>query len=298
MKNDVVKVELNVINNKINVIRVRNNDYISLTDLARYADEDDPRFPIQNWLRNKDVIAYLGLWEIINNENFKRVEFDTFKNEAGSNKFKMSPQKWIKETNAIGIISKSGNNGGTYAHSDIALEFASWLSPEFKLYVIQEFERLKRNEAYQYKVEWNASRLLSKVNYVVHTDAIKSYIIPILTEEQKKFIYANEADVLNVALFGMTAKEWREKNPDLATKGNIRDYTDLLHLIILNNLENTNAEMISHNISQQERLVNLNESARRQMSVLKDNKGIKELELLQEQINKEEKILIETNKLS
>ena len=298
MKNDVVKAELNVINNKINVIRVRNNDYISLTDLARYADEDDPRFPIQNWLRNKDVIAYLGLWEIINNENFKRVEFDTFKNEAGSNKFKMSPQKWIKETNAIGIISKSGNNGGTYAHSDIALEFASWLSPEFKLYVIQEFERLKRNEAYQYKVEWNASRLLSKVNYVVHTDAIKSYIIPILTEEQKKFIYANEADVLNVALFGMTAKEWREKNPDLATKGNIRDYTDLLHLIILNNLENTNAEMISHNISQQERLVNLNESARRQMSVLKDNKGIKELELLQEQINKEEKILIEINKLS
>ena len=240
----------------------------------------------------------MGLWEIINNENFKRVEFDTFKNEAGSNKFKMSPQKWIKETNAIGIISKSGNNGGTYAHSDIALEFASWLSPEFKLYVIQEFERLKRNEAYQYKVEWNASRLLSKVNYVVHTDAIKSYIIPILTEEQKKFIYANEADVLNVALFGMTTKEWREKNPDLATKGNIRDYTDLLHLIILNNLENTNAEMISHNISQQERLVNLNESARRQMSVLKDNKGIKELELLQEQINKEEKILIETNKLS
>lgn len=298
MKNDVVKAELNVINNKINVIRVRNNDYISLTDLARYADEDDPRFPIQNWLRNKDVIAYLGLWEIINNENFKRVEFDTFKNEAGSNKFKMSPQKWIKETNAIGIISKSGNNGGTYAHSDIALEFASWLSPEFKLYVIQEFERLKRDESYQYKVEWNASRLLSKVNYVVHTDAIKSYIIPILTEEQKKFIYANEADVLNVALFGMTAKEWREKNPDLATKGNIRDYTDLLHLIILNNLENTNAEMISHNISQQERLVNLNESARRQMSVLKDNKGIKELELLQEQINKEEKILIETNKLS
>lgn len=211
MKNDVVKAELNVVSNKISVMMVNNTDYISLTDLARYADEDDPRFPIQNWLRNKDVIAYLGLWEIINNENFKRVEFDTFKNEAGSNKFKMSPQKWIKETNAIGIISKSGNNGGTYAHSDIALEFASWLSPEFKLYVIQEFERLKRNEAYQYKVEWNASRLLSKVNYVVHTDAIKSYIIPILTEEQKKFIYANEADVLNVALFGMTAKEWREK---------------------------------------------------------------------------------------
>lgn len=205
----------------------------------------------------------------------------------------MSPQKWIKETNAIGIISKSGNNGGTYAHSDIALEFASWLSPEFKLYVIQEFERLKRDEAYQYKVEWQASRLLSKVNYVIHTDAIKSYIVPTLTEYQKKFVYANEADVLNVALFGMTAKEWREKNPDLAIKGNIRDYTDLLHLVILNNLENINAEMISHNIPQRERLVNLNESARRQMRVLKDNRGIKDLELLQQQINKEEKILIE-----
>lgn len=272
---------------------VNNTDYISLTDLARYVDKDDPRYPIQNWMRNKDVISYLGLWEKLNNENFKGVEFDTFKNEAGSNKFKISPQKWIKETNAIGIISKSGNNGGTYAHSDIALEFASWLSPEFKLYVIQEFERLKKNEAYQYKVEWQASRLLSKVNYVVHTDAIKSYIVPTLTEYQKKFVYANEADVLNVALFGMTAKEWRANNPDLAIKGNIRDYTDLLHLVILNNLENTNAEMISHNIPQRERLVNLNESARRQMRVLKDNKGIKNLELLQQQINKEERILIE-----
>ena len=204
----------------------------------------------------------------------------------------MSPQKWIKETNAIGMISKSGNNGGTYAHSDIALEFASWLSPEFKLYVIQEFERLKRDEAYQDKIEWQASRLLSKVNYAIHTDAIKNYIVPTLTEYQKKYIYANEADVINVALFGITAKEWRENNPSLANKGNIRDYTDLLHLIILSNLENTNAEMILHNISQQERLINLNESARRQMNVLKNNKGIKKLELLQKQINKD-KILIE-----
>lgn len=204
----------------------------------------------------------------------------------------MTPQKWIRETNAIGIISKSGNKGGTFAHSDIALEFASWLSPEFKLYLIQEFERLKKDEAHQEKVEWQASRLLSKVNYVIHTDAIKNYIVPTLTEYQKKFVYANEADVLNVALFGMTAKEWRENNPEL--DGNIRDYTDLLHLVILNNLENTNAEMISHNIPQSERLVSLNASAHRQMRVLKDNKGIKELELLQEQINKEKQILIES----
>lgn len=293
MGNNIVKIELNVINNKVSIMMVNNTDYISLTDLARYANPEEPKIPIQTWMRNKDVVAYLGLWECIHNENFKGHEFTTFVQEAGKNSFYMSPQKWIKETNAIGIISKSGNNGGTYAHSDIALEFASWLSPEFKLYVIQEFERLKRDEAYQYKVEWQASRLLSKVNYVVHTDAIKSYIVPTLTEYQKKFIYANEADVLNVALFGMTAKEWKENNPELATKGNIRDYTDLLHLVILNNLENTNAEMISHNIPQRERLVNLNESARRQMKVLKDNKGIKDLELLQQQINKEEKILID-----
>ena len=292
MKN-IIKSELNVENNKISVMRVGNDDYISLTDLARYADKDDPRYPIQNWMRNKDVISYLGLWEIIHNKNFKGVEFDTFKNEAGSNKFKISPQRWIKETNAIGIISKSGNNGGTFAHSDIALEFASWLSPEFKLYVIQEFERLKTNEAYQEKIEWQASRLLSKVNYIVHTDAVKNYIVPTLTEYQKKFVYANEADVINVALFGMTAKEWRENNPDLVDKGNIRDYADLLHLVILSNLENTNAEMISHNISQQQRLINLNESARRQMNVLKNSKGIKELELLQKQIN-EDKILVES----
>ena len=293
MKQEIIKLELDVNDNKIKVITIDNKEFISLTDLARYVNPEEPKIPIQTWMRNKDVIAYLGLQEKLNNENFKGHEFTTFEKEAGKNSFYMSPQKWIKETNAIGIISKSGNNGGTYAHSDIALEFASWLSPEFKLYVIQEFERLKRDEAYQYKVEWQASRLLSKVNYVIHTDAIKSYIVPTLTEYQKKFVYANQADVLNVALFGMTAKEWREKNPDLAIKGNIRDYTDLLHLVILNNLQNINAEMISHNIPQRERLVNLNESARRQMRVLKDNRGIKDLELLQQQINKEEKILIE-----
>ena len=282
MNNEIIKSEINVNNNKINVMRIGNKEYISLTDLARYADEDDPRYPIQNWMRNKDVIAYLGLWEKLNNENFKGVEFDTFKNEAGSNKFKISPQKWIKETNAIGIISKSGNNGGTYACSDIALEFASWLSPEFKLYVIQEFERLKKNEAYQYKVDWTASRMLAKSNYHIHTDSIKENIIPKLTEKQKQYVYAEEADVLNVALFGMTAKEWRDKNPNI--EGNIRDYTDLRHLLILCNLENTNAELINDGVPQKERLVKLNNSAIRQMKVLANDKSIKELENLNKKL--------------
>ncbi len=282
MNKEIIKSEINVNNNKINVMRIGNKEYISLTDLARYADEDDPRYPIQNWMRNKDVIAYLGLWEKLNNENFKGVEFDTFKNEAGSNKFKISPQKWIKETNAIGIISKSGNNGGTYACSDIALEFASWLSPEFKLYVIQEFERLKRNEAYQYKVEWTASRMLSKSNYHIHTDSIKENIIPKITEKQKQYVYAEEADVLNVALFGMTAKEWRDKNPNI--EGNIRDYTDLKHLLILCNLENTNAELINDGIPQRERLIKLNNSAIRQMKILENDKSIKELENLNKKL--------------
>ena len=206
----------------------------------------------------------------------------------------MSPQKWIKETNAIGIVSKSGRyDGGTFAHPDIAFEFASWLSPEFKLYLIKEFERLKSNEMYQQKIEWHANRLLSKLNYVVHTDAVKNYIVPTLTEEQKRFVYAEEADVLNVALFGMTAKEWRQKNPKLAKKGNIRDYTDLLHLVILNNLENTNAEFIKLGMSQSERLISLNNSARNQMEILKNNNGIKELELLQEKINANNRALIE-----
>ena len=294
MSKDLVKTEINVIDNKIGIMRIGDVDYISLTDLARYADAEEPRLPIRDWMRNKEVISYLGLWESMNNKNFKGGEFATFKNEAGSNKFKMSPQKWIKETNAIGIVSKSGRyDGGTFAHPDIAFEFASWLSPEFKLYLIKEFERLKSNEMYQQKIEWHANRLLSKLNYVVHTDAVKNYIVPTLTEEQKRFVYAEEADVLNVALFGMTAREWRENNPKLAKNGNMRDYTDLLHLVILNNLENTNAEFIKLGMSQRERLIGLNDSARNQMEILKNNNGIKELELLQERINENNKVLIE-----
>ena len=282
MNNKIIKSEINVNNNKISVIRIGNKEYISLTDLARYANPEEPKIPIQTWMRNRDVIAYLGLWEKLNNENFKGVEFTTFESLAGKNSFYMSPQKWIKETNAIGIISKSGNNGGTYACSDIALEFASWLSPEFKLYVIQEFERLKKNEAYQYKVDWTASRMLAKSNYHIHTDSIKENIIPKLTEKQKQYVYAEEADVLNVALFGMTAKEWRDKNPNI--EGNIRDYTDLKHLLILCNLENTNAELINDGISQKERLIKLNNSAIRQMKILANDKSIKELEDLNKKL--------------
>ena len=229
----------------------------------------------------------MGLWESINNNNFKGVEFDTFKNEAGSNKFKISPQKWIKDTNAIGMISKSGKyGGGTFARSDIAFEFASWLSPEFKLYVIQEFQRLKKNETYQNKMEWHANRILAKVNYLVHTNAIKNNIVPNLTDKQIKYIYSEEADVLNVALFGITAKEWRENNPKIANKGNIRDYTDLIHLIILNNLENINAELISMKIPQNERLVKLNEIAKKQMELFNNNKSLNNLMYIENKVNK------------
>ena len=293
MNNKNIKTQIVVKDQVINVIRIDDKEFISLTDLARYADEDDPRYPIQNWMRNKDVISYLGLWESIHNENFKGGEFATFKNEAGSNTFKMSPQKWIRETNAIGIISKSGRyDGGTFANPDIAFEFASWLSPEFKLYVIQEFQRLKKNEAYQNKIDWHANRVLASVSYVVHTDAIKSIIVPTLTEKQKKFVYAEEADVLNVALFGMTAKEWRDNNPNLAEDGNIRDYTDLLHLVILSNLENINAELIEMGISQSERLVRLNDMAKKQMELLRKNKSLKNLEYIENKVN--DKLLIET----
>ena len=294
MKKDEVTAEIIVKENKVGILRVGNVNYISLTDLAKYQNSSDPSFTVKNWLRRITTIDYIGLWEEIHNPDFNLVEFDQIKTEYGRNSFAMSPSQWIKRTNAIGIISKGGRYSiGTFAHPDIAFEFASWLSPEFKLYLITEFERLKTNEAYQEKVEWQANRLLSKLNYVVHTDAIKTYIVPMLTEEQKKYVYAEEADVLNVALFGMTAKEWRENNPELAKEGNMRDYTDLLHLVILNNLQNTNAELIEEKVPQSERLVRLNNSARRQMKVLKYNKNIKELELLQKQVNDKNQLLKE-----
>ena len=272
--------------------KINKDDYISLTDLARYANPSEPKVPIATWMRSKDVISYLGLWERLHNPDFKGHEFETFESAAGRHSFYLSPQKWIESTNAIGIISKSGNNGGTYAHRDIAFEFASWLSPEFKLYVIQEFQRLKRNEAYQNKIDWHANRVLAKVSYVVHTNAIKSVIVPTLTEKQKKYVYAEEADVLNVALFGMTAKEWRESNPEMADKGSIRDYTDLLHLVILNNLENINAELVHMDIPQNERLIRLNNIARKQMELLKNNKTFNNLEYMENKVNDEQTLII------
>ena len=270
-----IKEVIKVKEKDVNIIRIGNNEYISLTDIARFADKEEPRLPIRDWMRNKSTIKYLGLWEGIYNKNFKGGVFDTFKNEAGDNLFKMSPQKWIRETNAIGIISKSGRyDGGTFAHPDIAFEFAGWISPEIKLYIIQEFQRLKKEESYQKKIEWHSNRLLSKANYLIHTKAVSDYIVPTLTDKQKRSIYAEEADVLNVALFGMTAKEWRERNPELSKEGNIRDFTDILHLIILNNLETINAELIKMNIDQRDRLIRLNETARTQMETLKNNKNL------------------------
>lgn len=279
IKKEVIKAQMKVKDNLVNVIRVGNVDYISLTDLARYKNPVEPKDVVKNWLRTKTNIEFLALWEQMHNPNLKGVEIDTFKSEAGTHYFTMSPQRWIKETNAIGLISKSGNNGGTYAHPDIAFEFASWISPEFNLYLITEFERLKQNESYQNKINWSVRRELAKTNYRIHTESIKENIIPTLTENQKLYAYANEADILNVALFGMTAKEWKDKNPNL--EGNMRDYANILQLVILSNLENLNSEMISQGLKQKERLERLNEIAKKQYTILQDNKGIKRLENLE-----------------
>jgi hypothetical protein len=243
------------------------NEFISLTDIARYKS-DDPAAVIQNWMRNRDVIEFLGLWETLHNSDFKPLEFEGFKNAAGANAFTMSPQKWIKATNAIGIVSKSGRyGGGTFAHSDIAMEFASWISAEFKLYIVKDYRRLKSDENSRLSLNWNLNRELSKLNYKIHTDAIKdNLIIPELTSAQKSFVYADEADLLNVALFGQTAKEWRKNN--LGKKGNIRDYTDLHHLLVLANLESYNAILIEQNIEQPKRLELLREMAIKQLRTI------------------------------
>lgn len=282
-----IKSEIVVNNQKINVLSVDGMEYISLTDLARYDNNDDPSGLIKQWMSKKDSFDYYGLWEELNNPNFNSVNFHLIKNsEVGRNRFLMNPTKWKKLTNAIGIIPSSGKYSiGTFAHPDIAFEFASWLSPEFKLYLIKEFERLKKKESYQEKIEWNTNRILSKLNYLLQTSSVKNYLIPTLTEKQKKYVYAEEADIINVALFGMTAKEWRDNNKELAKAGNIRDYTDLLHLIILNNLETTNAELIKLGLSQEERLIRLNKSANEMMRVLEKNKlidNLKKIEKLDE----------------
>lgn len=280
MNKEVIKTEINVVNNKIGVMRVGNIDYISITDLAKYANANDPSGVIRNWMSNKNSFAFYSLWEELNNENFNSVESHRIKiDEAPYNRFTMTPNRWKREFNAIGIIPSSGKySKGTYAHPDIAFEFASWLSPEFKMYLIKEFERLKQNEAYQQNLEWHANRMLAKANYLIHTDAIKNNIIPNLMNKQKNFVYAEETDVLNVALFGMTAKEWRDNNPILAKNGNIRDYTDILHLLILNNLENINAQLIKSKISQKDRLTILNETAKEQIKIFNVNYDSKMIE--------------------
>lgn len=263
----MTKSEVLVNGLNINYKKINKEDYISLTDLARYANPEEPKIPIQTWMRNKDVIEYLGLWEQVNNPNFKGREFTTFENKAGKNSFYLSPEKWVNETNAIGITVKRGNNGGTYAHRDIAFEFASWLSPKFKYYVITEFQRLKIQE--QKDLEWNAKRELAKLNYTIHTDAIKENIVPTLNEKQISFVYANEADVLNVALFGKTASEWRKENPTL--KGNIRDYATIEQLLVIANMESFNAILIEQKLPQSERLVQLNNMAKSQLRVLSNS---------------------------
>ncbi|MCD4792900.1 MAG: KilA-N domain-containing protein [Bacteroidales bacterium] len=268
---------INVKEQTVSVIRINNEDYISITDIARFKNPKEPKDVVKNWLRNRSTIEYLGLWEKINNPEFKGVEFDPLLFEAGSNSFSLSPSKWIEKTNAVGVHNKLGRGGGTYAQKDIAFEFASWISAEFKLYLIKEFQRLKKDENDRLKLEWDFQRTLAKVNYKIHTDAIKERLIPEeLNNKQTSVIYANEADVLNMALFGKTAKQWREANPD--KKGNVRDDATIHQLVVLSNMESINAMLIHQNLSQKERLVKLNDMAISQMKSLIANKNLKRIE--------------------
>lgn len=262
------------------------NDYISLTDIARYKNVHEPKDVVKNWLRVRDTIEFLGLWETIHNHNFKGVEFDSFRKEAGTNAFTLSPQRWIENTNAIGIVSKSGRGGGTFAHPDIAMEFASWISAEFKLYLIQDYKSLKLDENSKLSLGWNLNREISKINYKIHTDAIKEYLLKDLTNEQLSYKYASEADMLNVALFNKRAKQWREENPDL--KGNMRDYASLNELLVLANMESYNAILIGKGMEQKERMIELRKLARTQIVSLEklNKKAIKKLEYFDDEKNK------------
>ena len=263
----MTKKEIVVNDTSVTIISANESDYISLTDIAKYKS-DDPVDVISNWMRNRNTVEYLGLWECLYNMDFKPLEFEGFRKQAGLNAFTLSPQKWVKTTNAIGIISKSGRYGGTFAHKDIAFKFASWISVEFELYLIKEFQRLKQEE--RKMLVWSAKRELSKINYHIHTDAIKTNLIPKeISLSQKNTIYAEEADVLNVALFGVTAKEWRLENPDL--EGNIRDYATINELICISNMENINAVLIGEGIPQSERLEKLNKIAIHQMNILENS---------------------------
>jgi hypothetical protein len=269
------KETITVQGTEITIISRQEKDYICITDIAKYKS-DDPAGVIGNWMRNRNTVEYLGFWETLYNPNFKPIEFEGFRREAGLNAFTLSPQKWIDATNAIGLISKSGRYGGSYAHKDIAFKFASWISIEFELFVVKEFQRLKEDEQKRKSLEWDLQRTLSKINYRIHTDAIKEHIIPnIVTKEQISYKYAEEADMLNVALFGMTAKQWRDTNP--ALKGNIRDYATLEQLVVLSNMESINALLIGQQLIQSERLVQLNKVAITQMSSLVENRNLKKL---------------------
>jgi len=260
---------------EITVFTWNEGDYICITDIARYKNTERTDDLIRNWIRNRNTIEFLGIWDNLNNPDFKPVEFDGFRKQAGLNSFTMTPSQWINKTNAIGIVSKAGRYGGTYAHKDIAFEFASWISVEIKLYLIKEFQRLKDEELKQ--LGWDIRRNLAKINYRIHTDAIKENLVPPeLSASQTNMIYASEADVLNMALFGMTAKDWRDRNPD--EKGNIRDKANVSQLVVLSNLENLNALFIRENTSQKERLRKLNQIAIHQMKLLIADSGIMQLE--------------------
>ncbi|MBI9039155.1 MAG: KilA-N domain-containing protein [Bacteroidales bacterium] len=269
--------KIEVVGREILIDYKNSEDFISITDIAKFKNPDAPADVVKNWLRSKNAIELLGLWEKLYNPDFKLVEFDRFRNEAGFNHFVLSPKKWIETTNAIGLISKSGRYGGTFAHKDIAFEFASWVSVEFKLYLIKEFQRLKLDENNRLKLEWNFQRMLTKVNYHIHTDAIKENLIPEkLSKNQISYIYTNEADVLNVALFGKTAKQWRDENPN--SKENIRDYANIEQLVVLSNMESINAMLIQQKINQPERLIQLNQLAIIQMkSLIKHKVSIRKL---------------------
>lgn len=253
----------------INITGIQDDDYISLTDLARIKNPKEPKDVVKNWMRSRATLEYLGLWEKMNNLDFRGVDFEPLLAETGKNSFTMSPTRWINEFNAIGIKTKPTKNGGTFAHRDIALEFASWISPEIKLFIIKEFQRLKVQKSEQ--LEWYGKRMITKLNYLIHTDAINEYLMPIeLTTEQKNYVYASEADILNVALFGERAKEWRDANPN--KKGNIRDYASTLELAILSNIEFQNAKLIEQGINQKERLTLLNNEANREKILFNKNK--------------------------
>jgi len=270
---------------EITVLSALNNeDYISLTDIAKYKNPIAPKDVVKNWMRLRSTIEFLGLWEVLNNPNFNGVEFDSFKNASGANAFTLSPHQWISSTNAVGIISKSGRyGGGTFAHTDIAFEFASWISPEFKLYIIKDYQRLKQSENHQLALDWNVKRILAKANYKIHTDAIKKKLIPLeLSQQQMGYIYASEADMLNVALFGLTAAQWRKENPD--AEGNMRDDAAIEQLLVLANLENANALLIEQGHTQAERLRMLRDMAVSQLERLAGSKSVESLNQIHNQI--------------